>query len=104
MRRRTFIAGLGAAATLPFSSRAEQALRRIAVLIGFAEHDPATQRRVAAFLKGLAGLGRTPGRNVRIDFRCGGGDTARNGALAKEVVSLNPDMIFVNSTSATAAI
>jgi putative ABC transport system substrate-binding protein len=104
VRRRTFIAGLGAAATLPFSSRAEQALRRIAVLIGFAEHDPATQRRVAAFLKGLAGLGWTPDRNLRIDFRYGEGDAVKNGAFAKELVGLNPDVIFVNSTSATAAL
>jgi putative ABC transport system substrate-binding protein len=77
---------------------------RVGALIGFAEHDPATQRRVAAFLKRLADLGWTLDRNVAIDFRYGAGDADKNRAFAKELVSLNPDVIFVNSTSATAAV
>ncbi len=105
MRRRTFIAGLGFSAVWPRVSRAEQtgSMRRIAVLIGFS-NNPATQRRVAAFLNGLAALGWTQDRNVRIDFRYGGGDAVKNSAFAKELVGLNPDVIFVNSTSATAAV
>jgi hypothetical protein len=80
-------------------------LRSAAVaLIGFAEHDPVTQRRVAAFLKRLADLGWTLDRNVAIDFRYGAVDADKNRAFAKELVSLNPDVIFVNSTSATAAV
>jgi putative ABC transport system substrate-binding protein len=104
MRRREFIAGLGMAAALPGSGRAEQGMRRIAALIGFAESDPVTQRRVAAFLTGLAELGWAPNRNIAIEFRYGAGDAARNAALAKELVGLNPEVIFVNSTSATAAL
>src|SRR6476661_572595 len=77
---------------------------RVGALIGFTEHDPATQRRVAAFLRGLADLGWTLDRNVAIDFRYGAGDADKNRAFAKELVSLNPDVIFVNSTSATAAV
>jgi len=63
-----------------------------------------TQRRVAAFLTGLAELGWVPNRNIAIEIRYGAGDAARNAALAKELVGLNPEIIFVNSTSATAAL
>jgi putative tryptophan/tyrosine transport system substrate-binding protein len=108
MKRREFITLVGGAvATWPLAARAQQAPKRVlrvGALIGFAEHDPATQRRVAAFLKGLADLGWTLDRNVAIDFRYGAGDADRNRAFAKELVSLNPDVIFVNSTSATAAV
>jgi putative ABC transport system substrate-binding protein len=79
-------------------------MRRVGALIGFAENDPATQRRVAAFLKGLADLGWVPDRDLTIDFRYGAGDTERNRAFAKELVGLNPDVILANSTSATAAV
>jgi putative tryptophan/tyrosine transport system substrate-binding protein len=108
MKRREFITLVGgAAATWPLAAWAQQAPKRtlrVGALIGFAEHDPATQRRVAAFLKGLADLGWTLDRNVAIDFRYGAGDADRNRAFAKELVSLNPDVIFVNSTSATTAV
>jgi putative ABC transport system substrate-binding protein len=104
MRRRDFIAGLGVISALPITARAEPGVRRIAVLVGFAENDPTTQRRVAAFLTGLAELGWVPNRNIAIEFRYGAGDPAKNAAFAKELVALNPEMIFVNSTSATAAL
>ena len=108
MRRREFVTLIcGTAASWPLLAQAQQASKRmlrVGALIGFAEHDPATQRRVAAFLKGLADLGWTLDRNVAIDFRYGAGDADRNRAFAKELVSLNPDVIFVNSTSATAAV
>jgi putative ABC transport system substrate-binding protein len=108
MRRRDFINLLGGTAVgWPLVAQAQQASKRmlrVGALIGFAEHDPATQRRVAAFLKRLADLGWTLNRNVAIDFRYGAGDADKNRAFAKELVSLNPDVIFVNSTSATAAV
>ena len=107
MKRRAFIAGLGAAIAWPRAAGAQQAanrMRRVGALIGFAENDPATQRRVAAFLKGLADLGWVPDRDVTIDFRYGAGDADRNRAFAKELVDLNPEVILSNSTSATAAV
>lgn len=108
MQRREFIALLGSATVArPIAVRAQQApkrMLRVGALIGFDEHDAATQRFVAAFVKGLADLGWTSGRNVAIDFRYGAGDPDKNRAFAKELVSLNPDVIFVNSTSATSAV
>jgi putative ABC transport system substrate-binding protein len=56
------------------------------------------------FTQALAGLGWTEGRNVRIDLRWGGGDINRIRALAQEVVGLQPDIIVVASTAATAAV
>jgi len=107
MQRRDFIMLLGGAATWPLAARAQQAatrMRRIGALIGFAENDPATQRRVAAFLNGLTDLGWMQGRDVMIDFRYGAGDADRNRTFAKELVGLNPDVILANSTSSTAAV
>jgi len=107
MQRRDFITLIGAAAAWPFSAGAQQASRRmprVGALIGFAEQDPATQRRVAAFVTVLTDLGWVVDRNIAIEFRYGSGNAEKNRALAKELVSLEPDVIFVNSTSATAAV
>jgi putative ABC transport system substrate-binding protein len=108
MQRREFVTLIcGTAVSWPLVTHAQQApkrMLRVGALIGFAEHDPATQRRIAAFLKRLAELGWTLDRNVAIDFRYGAGDADKNRVFAKELVSLNPDVIFVNSTSATAAV
>jgi putative ABC transport system substrate-binding protein len=108
MRRRDlFRAIVSMAIASPFPTSAQQASKRIprvAALIGFAEHDPATQRDVAAFVTGLADLGWVADRNIAIEFRYGAGNAEKNQALAKELVSLKPDVIFVNSTSATAAV
>lgn len=106
MRRREFITVLAGAATWPLVARAQQPaqrMRRVGALIGFAEDDPATRRRVAAFLQGLADLGWVADRDFTIDLRYGAGDAGKNRSFAKELVGLNPDVILVNSTSATAA-
>ena len=92
MKRREFIAGLGSAAAWPVVARAQQPgrMRRIGVLMGFDENDPEGKPRYSAFTRGLADLGWTDGRNVRIDLRWGGGDINRIRALAQELVGLQP--------------
>ena len=90
MRRREFMAGLGAAATWPLAAQAQQGerVRRIGVLTAGDESDPLSKSNVAAFTQALAGLGWTDGRNMRTDLRWGGADINRMVALAQELVCL----------------
>jgi putative ABC transport system substrate-binding protein len=107
MRRREFIGLLGgAAATWPLAARAQQGgpIRRIGVLMGWSESDPEYHSRIAALVQGLAQLGWTDGRNMRIDVRWTNGDVERAGILAKELVALQPDVIVAGATPATAAL
>ena len=93
MRRRTFIAGLGSAAAWPVVARAQQGdrLRRIGVLISGDENDPLSKASLSALAQGLADLGWTDGRNVRMDLRWARGDINRARALAQELVGLQPE-------------
>jgi putative ABC transport system substrate-binding protein len=77
MRRREFMAGLGAAA-LPMVARAQQSerARRVAVLMAHKGDDPEYQKYIGAFRQGLLKLGWIEGRNVRIDARWGALDDA----------------------------
>ncbi len=96
MRRRDFITLLGgAAATWPLAARAQQPEgRRIGVLMNLSEDDPEAQRLVATFREGLAQLGWTEGRNLRIDYRWSAGDIERIRRYAAELVALAPDVIL----------
>src|SRR5262249_18739072 len=106
MRRRQFIAGLGAAAAWPLTARAQQAerVRRIGVLMPYDENEPVSKARLSAFTQALADLSWTDGRNVRMDVRWSGDDINRIRALALELVGLQPDIIAINSTPATIAV
>jgi putative ABC transport system substrate-binding protein len=79
-------------------------MRRIGVLLGGDENDPAWKPRLSAFTQTLADLGWTDGRNMRIDLRWGGGDNNRIRALTQELVDFQPDIILTNATTATAAV
>jgi putative ABC transport system substrate-binding protein len=96
MRRREFITLLGGAAAWPLAARAQQPgeMRRIGVLMNLSENDPEAQRLVATFREGLAQLGWTDGRNLRIDYRWSAGDIERIRRSAAELVALAPDVIL----------
>jgi putative ABC transport system substrate-binding protein len=106
VRRREFVTVLGGAAAWPLAARAQQGdrVRRIGVLMLFAENDRVAKPRHAAFTQALAGLGWADGRNVRMDIRWGGDDISRIRALARELVGLQPDIILAESTPATVAL
>ena len=107
MKRREFITLLcGAATTWPLAVRAQRGerVRRIGVLIGFAETDPAVQSWLAAFRGALAKLGWTEGSNLRIEVRWTGYDPDRIKTFAKELVDLRPDAILSVTTPVTGAL
>ncbi len=109
MKRRDFIALLGGAALgWPLAAHAQQPadrVRRIGVLMGFAEDDPQAQAFVAAFQKGLEEFGWTDGRNIRIDFRWAtSGDAESILRFARELVASRPELVLSSSTPTTAAL
>jgi len=104
--RRELLAALGgAAAAWPLTARAQQPerMRRVGVLAGLAEDDPEMRARLAAFRQGLEKRGWSEGRNVHIDYRFAPA-SAQMEVLAKELVALQPDVIFAHSTPVTAAV
>ena len=84
----------------PLAARAQQPerMRRIGALSPLPADDPEAKARIAAFLQGLAQLGWTDGRNVRIDSRWGAGDADRIRRYAAELVALAPDVILATSS------
>jgi ABC-type uncharacterized transport system substrate-binding protein len=107
MRRREFIKAIaGLAIAWPLAARAQQPdrMRRIGVLMGFAESDREGQAFVAAFRGALQKLGWVEGRNIRIDYRWTALDKELMQRFAKELVALQPDLILTQSTPATAAL
>src|SRR5262250_183674 len=103
--RRAFIALLGGAAICPFAAHAQNsdAVRRVAVIMGFAENDEVWQSYLASFRQGLQELGWTDGRNIRFDYRFTGESEERMRAMAEEVVALQPDVILVSTNSVVSA-
>jgi len=106
MKRRNFITLLGgAAAAWPLAARAQQErMRRIGVLMNLTADDPESPARLAAFAQGLADLGWTIGRNLRIDYRWAAGDPERIRRDADELVALAPDLILSSGTPTVAAL
>jgi putative tryptophan/tyrosine transport system substrate-binding protein len=109
MRRREVIALFGGAAAAllrPVAARAQQngGLRRVGVLIGTAESDLESKRRVDALVGGLHDAGWIVGRNIRLDYRFSSADPDRMRRYAMEIVDLKPDVIVVHSNDFLAAL
>ena len=94
IRRREFVSLIGgAAAVWPLAARSQQpdSMRRIGVLTGGPRRDdPDAQANIVAFLQVLQQLGWTDGRNVRIEYRWGMGDTANIRKNAEELADSRP--------------
>jgi putative ABC transport system substrate-binding protein len=105
MKRREFISLLGGAATWPLMARAQQSerMRHIGVLMASAADDSESQARMAAFLQGLAQLGWTDGRNVRIDTRWATTNADDLRRHAAELAALAPDVLVAATGTATVA-
>ena len=93
MRRRTFIAILGAAAAWPAAARAQQPARipRLGVLLySTRQEDP----QARALQQGLRDLGYIDGKNISIEYRFADGKPERLPDLAADLVGLKPDVLF----------
>jgi putative tryptophan/tyrosine transport system substrate-binding protein len=99
MRRREFLGTLGVAAAWPLAARAQQppVVHRIGYL--------GTSRiphLIEALHSGLRELGYVEGRNLKVEYRFGGGDESLD-VLAAELAALNPDAIVTLGTPAALA-
>ena len=71
----------------------------------YAESDPLAQIWFKAFVDGMQAVGWIDGRNVRLDVRWAGGVAVdRMHGLAKELVDLQPDVVFAMNTLAVKAV
>ena len=101
MRRRTFLAGLAAAAW-PRRARAQPHVPRIGYL-GLAPVD-AEKPLFEAFVAGLRELGYIPGKTIEIEFRTADGrGEDRMAELAGELVNLKVDIIMTGGPGVIAA-
>ena len=101
MRRRDFITLLGGVgAAWPHIARTQQSerVRVVCILVGISADMPGADAQERAFLEGLRQLGWTPGRDVRIEWRWGGGDEATTRKHAAELIALAPDVIVATGS------
>jgi putative tryptophan/tyrosine transport system substrate-binding protein len=107
LRRRDFITLMGCtAAAWPLPAQAQRTgrLARIGVLMGYAETDSEAKALLAEFTHALSEFGWTEGQNLRMDVRWAPAKTDLMRTFAKELVSLQPDLILTASTPVTAAV
>jgi putative ABC transport system substrate-binding protein len=106
MKRRDFVTLLGGAiAACPSILKAQQAghMPRIGVLFGSAQGDRQAVIELAMLKNTLRDLGWAEGRNILIETRWGAADADRIRTLARELVSLQPDLILGHTTPVVAA-
>jgi putative ABC transport system substrate-binding protein len=106
MRRRDFLGVLsGAAAAWPIGARAQKSdgVRRVGIIMGFAENDEVWQAYLSTFRQALQNLGWTEGRNIRFDYRFSGESEERMRRMAEEIVGLAPDVILASTNSVVSA-
>ena len=106
MRRREFLSVMGTAAAWPIAARAQQTdrVRRVAILMGYAEGDAEAKALLLEFTQALSDFGWIEGRNLRIDIRWAPGRIDLMRTCANELVSLPPNVILADSTPVTAAL
>ncbi len=101
--RREFIAALGGAAassiSWPLAARAQERVRRVAMVAGIDASDPDAQNRTTTFLQAMQQLGWIDGRNLRVDYFWGQGQPAMMRKHAADLAALAPDAILVSGTA-----
>jgi putative ABC transport system substrate-binding protein len=105
VRRRDFIALIGAATTWPLTTAAQKIgqIRRIGVLMPFRHNDPIAQRFFDAFAKGLQDFGWSEGKNITYETRFSEGNPELLPAQASDLVQANVDVLVVYAAQAVDA-
>ena len=106
MRRREFIAGVGAAAAWPALVNALDAASPIVGFLtgGLSYKEPVMQPYWAAFQDGLASLGYVEGQNLKIELREADGQYERLPDLAADLIKLQPAVLVASQLPATVAL
>ena len=99
-RRALLIASASGALVRPSLGRAQEKIRRVAVLVSTGEQDPEGQARINGLRESLTSLGWIEGRNIHLDVKFGAGDARRIRDYVSAFVADAPDLIVVNSTPA----
>jgi putative ABC transport system substrate-binding protein len=105
LRRREFIGLIGGAAAWPMPVRAQRSTKiaRIGFLVT-GELGSAEQRvSLDQFRRGLRERGYVEGENILIEYRSAGGRIERFPELARELVSLDLDLLVASNTPAALA-
>jgi putative ABC transport system substrate-binding protein len=98
MRRRDFIASLGALGVSSAGARAQQ-LGRIRTIGFLGANKPAIQKPwTDAFVQRLRELGYVDGQNVNIEYRWADGQAERSPELLTELLRLPVDVILTHAT------
>ena len=105
-RRELFLFFGGAIVGWSQGARAQRrtGIRHIGFISGQAENDPDGQSRLAAFLKGMQGLGWTVGKTLDIDIRWSAGSAENTLKHVAELVALKPDVILSSGTPSVTAL
>jgi putative tryptophan/tyrosine transport system substrate-binding protein len=100
VRRREFIAGLGAAAW-PLAAQAQQPVLPLIGIL-YPGSPEATAKYIAGLRKGLAEAGYVEGRNISIEYRWGHGDSGRLPELASDLIGRRVAVIVAPGSVAAA--
>jgi putative ABC transport system substrate-binding protein len=103
MRRRTFIAVLGAAAAWPVAARAQQTARMPTIGFLGTTTPSSWSNYVPAFVQRLGELGWVEGRTVAIEYRWAEGRNDRFAVIAAEFARLKVDVIVTSGGAGVAA-
>ena len=105
MRRREFITGLGGAAAWPLVALGQQPAMPVLGFVSFGQREGALQSSwYQAFHERLRDLGWVPGRNLSIEYRFADNKRERLLPLARDLVDLKPNAIFVPTRPALPAL
>jgi len=97
MKRRTFIAGVASAATLPLAARAQQATPLVGSI--FSVSAASWTDNMDGFRRGLAEVGFADGRNVTIDYRWADGSIERMRESAADLIRRKVAVILAGGSN-----